>query len=282
MRGEIIIICEKESFMTNSIKKNLEIAAFNVTVLCGLDPAKLEEASQDLPDDAFFLLFLWDNIESNTEFLTALHKIVLECTIKLFVVGNPGDRQPIAEYIPESQIINFFERPLNVGELTTGIIEATEHLAYEQFRKKILVVDDDPLMLRTIKSWLEGDYTVVVVNSAMNALTWLAKNSADLILLDYEMPIVSGAKMLEMLRKEPASMTVPVIFLTGKGDKKSVMEVLKYNPDGYLLKSLGPYEIKNAIKDFFERQNTEDKEDNDIFWNFVNKMSTMKNSDDEN
>jgi DNA-binding response OmpR family regulator len=281
MRGEIIIICEKESFMTNSIKKNLEIASFEVSV-CGPDPAQLEEMSEDLPDDAFFLLFLWDNIERDTEFLSALHKTVLECTIKLFVVGNPGDKQAISEYVPESQIIKFFERPLNVGQLTTGIIEETELLSYEQFRKKILVVDDDPLMLRTIKGWLEVDYTVVVVNSAMNALTWLAKNDADLILLDYEMPIVSGAKMLEMLRKEPASMNVPVIFLTGKGDKKSVLEVLKYNPDGYLLKSLAPFEIKNAIKEFFDRHCEEDKEDNDIFWNFVNKMSNMSDSNEDN
>ena len=276
MRGEIIFICEKESFMTNSIKKNLEIAGFKITVY-GPDPGRLEELGVDQPEGAFVLLFLWDNIERDKEFLEAFHKTVLECTIKLFVVGNKNDRQAISEYIPESQIIRFFERPLNVGQLTACVIQETESLSYEQYKKKILVVDDDPVMLRTIKSWLELDYTVAIVNSAMNALTWLAKNDTDLILLDYEMPVVSGAKLLEMLREESDSITIPVIFLTGKGDRKSVLEVLKYNPDGYLLKSLPPFEIKNAIKEFFERQMQEDKEDDDIFWDFVNKMTNTNN-----
>ena len=88
----------------------------------------------------------------------------------------------------------------------------------------------------------------------MNAITYLAKNKPDLILLDYEMPVITGAKVLEMIRSEVATASLPVIFLTSKGDKQSVMEVLKLKPEGYLLKTMTPGEILQALEDFFVKR----------------------------
>ena len=88
----------------------------------------------------------------------------------------------------------------------------------------------------------------------MNAITYLAKNKPDLILLDYEMPVVTGAKVLEMIRSELSTASLPVIFLTSKSDKESVMEVLKLKPEGYLLKTMSPGEILKALDDFFVKQ----------------------------
>ena len=51
-------------------------------------------------------------------------------------------------------------------------------------RKRILVVDDDGMMLRTMKNWLSKKYDVYMANSGMNAISLLAKNRVDLILLD--------------------------------------------------------------------------------------------------
>ena len=47
---------------------------------------------------------------------------------------------------------------------------------------------------------------------------------------------------------------MPVIFLTGKDDKESVMQVMALKPAGYLLKTLEPAMIVQAVDDFFERQ----------------------------
>ena len=50
---------------------------------------------------------------------------------------------------------------------------------------------------------------------------YIADNKPDLILLDYEMPVTSGPQVLEMIRSETKTDTIPVIFLTGKGDRKA-------------------------------------------------------------
>ena len=86
---------------------------------------------------------------------------------------------------------------------------------------------------------------------------YLAENKPDLILLDYEMPVTSGPQVLEMIRNEKNVEMVPVIFLTGKGDRESVMKVLELKPDGYLLKSTEKAALLKFIADFFEKKKYE-------------------------
>ena len=124
-------------------------------------------------------------------------------------------------------------------------------------KKKILIVDDDPAMTRMIKNLLSEKYNVFMAGSGMNAITFLARNMVDLILLDYEMPVISGAKVLEMIRSEAATSMIPVMFLTGKSDKQTVMEVLALKPVKYLLKSMPPMEWMKEIDSFFASRELE-------------------------
>ncbi|MBO6215101.1 MAG: response regulator, partial [Lachnospiraceae bacterium] len=121
-------------------------------------------------------------------------------------------------------------------------------------KKKILIVDDDGTMLRTMKSWLSEKYQVYMVNSGMAAITFLTKNQVDLILLDYEMPITSGPQVLEMLRTDPDMKSIPVMFLTIKADKHSVLTGLSLKPESYLLKTMPKKDLLKNIDDFFMKQ----------------------------
>ena len=60
-----------------------------------------------------------------------------------------------------------------------------------------------------------------------------------------------------MIRSENEFSRIPVIFLTNKGDRESVMQVMSLKPQGYLLKSMPPEEIKKSIDDFFQKQKYE-------------------------
>ena len=67
------------------------------------------------------------------------------------------------------------------------------------------------------------------------------------------MPVTTGPQVLEMMRSETGTSDIPVIFLTGKGDKESVAKVLRLKPQGYILKSAGQREVMQQVDDFFER-----------------------------
>ena len=146
-----------------------------------------------------------------------------------------------------------FLRPLNVKELVDTMDNYIQKFGSDN-KKKILVVDDSGAMLRNVKSWLEDHYTIVLANSGTMAIKYLALNRPDLVLLDYEMPVINGKQVLEMIRSEKEFEDIPVIFLTSKDDRQSVMEVMSLKPDGYLLKTMEPAMIIQTIDDFFERR----------------------------
>ena len=85
----------------------------------------------------------------------------------------------------------------------------------------------------------------------MNAISFLATNRVDLILLDYEMPVISGLQVFEMLKTGDKTKDIPVIFLTGKDDKETVLKVISAKPEKYLLKNMPAEELLKAVDDFF-------------------------------
>jgi DNA-binding NarL/FixJ family response regulator len=102
-----------------------------------------------------------------------------------------------------------------------------------------------------LQSWLSDKYRITAVKSGMQAITYIANHKPDLILLDYDMPITPGPQVMEMIRSEFDSSEIPIIFLTGKSDRESIMRVVNLKPQGYLLKSMSSDDIVAAIDNFF-------------------------------
>ncbi len=128
----------------------------------------------------------------------------------------------------------------------------------EDGKLKILVVDDSLTIREGIKKLLCEDYEVAVAESGVAAIRTITLNRPDLVLLDYEMPVCDGKQTLEMLRSDDVFADLPVIFLTGRRDPGSMIEVMPLNPAGYLLKHLKPEEIKKEIDHFFEKRKKKD------------------------
>lgn len=126
-------------------------------------------------------------------------------------------------------------------------LEPKEEKEPEKDRKNILVVDDNAGTLRSIKSMLENDYDVSVAPSGIKAMTMLGRRRPDLIILDYDMPVVDGRQTLEMIRSEEDFADIPVLFLTGVNNREQIQAVLSLNPAGYLLKPPNQTKLLDAI-----------------------------------
>ncbi len=127
-------------------------------------------------------------------------------------------------------------------------------------QKLILLVDDDIMYLKMLHGTLMKYYRIAVAKNGDQALAYLKKNKPDLVLLDYFMPVKSGREVFEIMQSDPATMDIPVIFLTGANDSESVMEVFKLKPAGYVLKSTSLKDIFDTISNFFKKQD-EDEDD---------------------
>lgn len=125
-------------------------------------------------------------------------------------------------------------------------------------KKHVLVVDDSPILLRSVKSMLEKTYKISVATSGEQALKLVGKKQPDLILLDYEMPGYDGKKTLELLRENPNTSNIPVIFLTGVSDKEHVVEVLALKPEGYILKPPNKEKMLRGIREALTKEQSEE------------------------
>lgn len=122
-----------------------------------------------------------------------------------------------------------------------------------QERKKILLVDDAAILLRTMQSMLKKDYDVKMATSGMMAIDLLRKDRPDLILLDYDMPECDGKETFERIQNEENGKDVPVVFVTGVNEKERIMAVLKLKPAGYLVKPVKRSDLLQIVKQTLEQ-----------------------------
>lgn len=246
--NHILLVSETKNFIVASIVKQLKSQDYNV-IEVGFNPSEIEKVRYNLK----LVLICAEELFLKTKGITQIKNKALEENIPIFVLGDVEQIREIENIIPAQFIKKIFLRPVNVGEVV-GAIDKYLQEDTSDVKKKILVVDDSGDMLRNVKGWLQDKYQVVLANSGAMAIKYLAMTPPDLVLLDYEMPICDGRQVLEMIRAESDFSDVPVIFLTSKNDKESVMKVSALKPDGYLLKTMEPQQIVQAIDDFFAKK----------------------------
>lgn len=245
----ILLIGDSRSFMVNAIENDLRKEGFTVVPV-----APDMTAIDRLENRPFVYLLYLDGAAMDKELGVYLRDRIDEDEIELCVIGKYVELDTFFEFIPEEKLSLVCKRPVNIKELGEKLEAVMQSGERRSQKKRILVVDDDGTMLRAIKTWLSSKYKVFMVNSGMAAITFLAKNDVDLILLDYEMPITPGSQVLEMLRSDETLRDIPVMFLTNKSDKNSIMKVLALKPEKYLLKTMKPFELMSAIDEFFDKQ----------------------------
>jgi len=87
-------------------------------------------------------------------------------------------------------------------------------------KKVILTIDDDTMVLRVITTLLSSTFDLRIAKSAADALYILAQLTPDLILLDIEMPDISGFEFLHTIKKNPKFMATPVVIVSGHSEKE--------------------------------------------------------------
>ncbi len=122
-------------------------------------------------------------------------------------------------------------------------------------KKKIMLVDDSALMLRSMKSMLEKHYDICLAKSGEQALKLIPQENPDLILLDYEMEGMDGKSTFEAMKEDEDMKWIPVVFLTSIADRKSIYDVLKSKPDGYILKPPDEERIFDTIEEILGGNN---------------------------
>ena len=116
---------------------------------------------------------------------------------------------------------------------------------------KVLVVDDDHYMRKVVRTMLNaiGVKTVFEAPDGMTGLDSLRQNNPDLVIVDWEMPMIDGAQFVRMVRSpgEFPMPDVPIIMLSGHGDRWRVVEAARIGAHEYLLKPVSTKALHDRI-----------------------------------
>jgi len=115
-------------------------------------------------------------------------------------------------------------------------------------RCKLLVVDDQPINIQVLYQTFSADYDVCMATSGKQALKICAEQNPDLILLDIEMPGMSGFEVCQLLKADPATQNVPIIFVTGHVDEASETQGLDIGAVDFISKPINPNIVRARVK----------------------------------
>lgn len=115
-------------------------------------------------------------------------------------------------------------------------------------RPTILVVDDASAMLTLYRGLLSNEYDVRLAKSGTMALAALSKTHPDVILLDIEMPDMSGFEVMEAIQKKPNYSDIPVIFVTSHATEKLVVRAVEYGAYSYVVKPFDAETLYDKIR----------------------------------
>jgi DNA-binding NarL/FixJ family response regulator len=120
--------------------------------------------------------------------------------------------------------------------------------------KRLLIVDDEPNLLRAVAACLSAEgYEVDTARSGEDALLRVAQSVPDLIVSDVRMPRMDGYALSRQLRSNPRTDLIPIIFLTAKDESADRIAGIRSGVDAYLTKPFEPTELLAVIENILRR-----------------------------
>jgi response regulator RpfG family c-di-GMP phosphodiesterase len=206
-----IMIIDDSPLHLRSLKMMLE-KYFNVLPANSGEAGLLMLGVRSEPIDLILLDIEMPNM-SGFDFMKHLPALAPDkASVPIICVTGMDATQDFVAQTVASGARDYISKPVNQDILEQKIAKIL-NISFK--RKTILVIDDAPVVLEQLRSLLETSYTVIAVNSGEAGLQMIRAKPIDLILLDIEMPNMSGFEFLSMLSSLPDKDSIPVICITG-------------------------------------------------------------------
>jgi CheY-like chemotaxis protein/nitrogen-specific signal transduction histidine kinase len=167
----------------------------------------------------------------------------------IFLTGDVLNREKV-EFLERTGAPHIF-KPFDVREVR-ALVHRMLTAPIPTTRSTILVIDDDPVVLTTIVQLLRTDgYWVLAAPGGPEGLAQAKAESPDLILLDYRMPGMDGLAVLERLRSDAATRSIPVVALTS-GTADDANRLVRAGCIGYIPKPFEAGSLPRLIAQFLK------------------------------
>jgi len=117
----------------------------------------------------------------------------------------------------------------------------------------VLVVDDSPVLLKSVSTYLSDDYKVYILAKSYLLKKMLSQIKPDLFLLDYNMPVLNGFDLIPIIRGFAEHRETPIIFLTSEGTIDNVSSAVKLGACDFISKPVQPGTFRERIARYVEK-----------------------------
>lgn len=140
--------------------------------------------------------------------------------------------------------------------------------------QRIMIVDDAAVNVRTLVNALMMEYEVMVATSGKDAIDIACKEIPDLILLDVVMPEMDGYEVCKILKTDPHTRHIPIIFVTGRGEDKDELAGLELGAVDYITKPFSLPIVQARVRTHLELKRYRDLLEN---YSFIDGLTGIPN-----
>ncbi|NWF66392.1 MAG: response regulator [Campylobacterales bacterium] len=233
-----ILIVEDSEFINKTIAKLLKAShgdKFNVFQALSLDEARVVLSNENID---FLLLDLFLPDGDGDELLVEInHK-----KTKVIVLTSDKDFMRREELFNKN-ILDYFSKENPIEFIISQIVKLIEK--FENNHKFSILIGDDSLFIqkKLANIFKNRDYVVHIAGNGKAVLDTLESQKIDLLILDLEMPIISGQKIIYKIKQNKALENLPIIVISGTADKDLVANLLKNGADEFISKPFSTEEI---------------------------------------
>lgn len=121
-------------------------------------------------------------------------------------------------------------------------------------KAQVLIVEDETALVELLRYNLEKEgFRVTSATDGEEALSAIAENPPDLVILDWMLPLVSGLEVCRQIRRKPETRELPVIMLTARGEEADRVRGLEGGADDYISKPFSPSELVARVRAVMRR-----------------------------
>lgn len=235
-----ILIIEDSSVFYKQLVKGLEVLQYEVSLA-----TTLYSAIEHLMNKTFDLVVLDLNLPDG-EGETILESLYLIEKLKIIVYTSDIDKDRRNEWFRYG-VLNYLSKK-DPFSFVIQKIDTTMKLLRINTSYSILIVDDSKFICNHITSLLAPrNYRLSIANTAEEAKAYLKVKQFDLVILDLELPDMSGDKLLQYIREDYNTLQIPIFILTGKESDYIVGALLKLGANEFFRKPFMPELLLHKI-----------------------------------
>lgn len=246
MNKQSILIIDDSKLINNSLTLSLEQRGFKVTQAFDIHTAKaiLLENSFDYA--------LLDLVLPDGDGETLLPFLQIHEEIRVIVMTSDRDADRRENLFSFGIVIDYITKERHFDEMELSIVQLIDRISTND-KLTILVVDDSNFMRTHLRILLaKRGFKVLVAIDGKEALKTIKENHIDAAIVDLEMPVMDGNRLLSAIRKDKANLLMPIMVISGTSDHSKIARVIKNGANDFIKKPYANEELLLKIDKMME------------------------------